>query len=420
MNPQPVTSRPHRRGAIAPLLLAAVLSALPVAGAAAGDGGETETAEALVGVSEVVVALVPGAVIDDVARDFGVTSLRALPGSPDVHLVAVPDGADVTALSAALSRDARVRFAEPNHAGSTPEGHPSYAWGRLGAEVVGTDPAAWTSQGALDQIGVAAAHRTSTGEGVVVAVLDTGIQADHPALSGRLAPGGTDLLDGDGDPADAPNGVDEDGDGLVDEAAGHGTHVTGTVLAVAPDAQVLPIRVLTSDGSGFVFPVAEGIRYAVAAGADVINLSLGTTVESQLLSEVLDSVGEGVTVVASAGNGGSTQLLYPAGSNGVLAVASVDPADVRSVFSNHGAVDVAAPGEGVVSTYLGGSFAAWDGTSMAAPLVAGQAALLTAMGVEEVPSAIRGTAVPVDRSLGAGRVDVGASLAAAAAGADRD
>ncbi len=229
------------------------------------------------------------------------------------------------------------------------------------------------------------------------------------SLSDRLAPGGRDLVDGDDVPQDTGDGVDEDGDGLIDEAAGHGTYVTGAVLAVAPDARVLPVRVLTSDGRGFAFSVAEGIRHAVAANADVINLSLGTPVDSQLLREVVDDVGEEVTIVAAAGNEGSTQRQYPGASRGVLSVASIDASDARSSFSNHGWVDVAAPGEGVVSTYPGG-FATWDGTSAATPLVAGQAALLAATGAENAAGAIPSSAVPLDPALGAGRVDVAASL----------
>lgn len=415
MNPLSRTRR-HRRLTAVPVLVAAALAALPATAAAAGREEDGEAAEALVDVTEVVVALAPGSVIADVARDYGVTPLRSLPGSPDVHLVAVPDGADVTDLSERIGADARVRFAEPNFAGAMPEGNIRYAWGQDGATVVGTDPAAWTGQQALEQIGVPAARASSTGEGVVVAVLDTGVEAAHPALAGRLAPGGTDLLDGDDDPADVRDGVDQDEDGLVDEAAGHGTHVAGAVLAVAPDARVLPVRVLSSDGTGFVFPVAEGIRHAVDAGADVINLSLGTPADSELLAEVLEDVAEDVTVVASAGNTGTTQRIYPAASEDVLSVASVGPTDQRSVFSTFGWVDVAAPGEQVVSAYLDGTFAAWDGTSMAAPLVSGQAALLTAAGAEDAAEAITGTAVRLDRSLGDGRVDVPASLAAGGEG----
>ncbi len=123
-----------------------------------------------------------------------------------------------------------------------PEGNPNYAWGLTGAEWVGTDPAVWQDQPALERIRVEEAHEGSTGRGTVVAVLDTGLQVEHPALAGRMATGGLDLVDADSTPSDVPNGIDEDEDGLVDEASGHGTHVAGLVLAVAPDSRVLLVR----------------------------------------------------------------------------------------------------------------------------------------------------------------------------------
>ncbi len=362
--------------------------------------------------TEVVVALHAGASIDAVAADHGLTPVRRLPGSTDVHLLAAPTGSDVAALSTSLSADGRVRFAEPNFAGGMPEGNPNYAWGLTGARWVGTDPAVWQYQPALERIRAKQAHEMSTGTGSVVAVLDTGLQVEHPSLAGRIATGGLDLVDGDRTPSDLPNGIDEDDDGLVDEASGHGTHVAGIVLAVAPDSRVLPVRVLNSDGAGFAFDVAEGVRHAVSAGADVVNLSLGSAADSKLLREVLSQAAEKVTIVASAGNDGTTQRRYPAAYEDVLSVASVDDADERSTFSNYGWVDVAAPGEEVASTYPHDGFAAWDGTSMAAPLVAGQAAVLVATGADSAGGMVRSSAVRVGPELGAGRIDVAASLVA--------
>jgi hypothetical protein len=401
---------------VALLAMTALTGVLPTSAAhSAGPGGteaaETES-EALAGVTEVVVALHAGASIDAVTADHGLTPVRRLPGSTDVHLLAAPTGSDVSALSTSLSADGRVRFAEPNYAGGMPEGNPNYAWGLTGAEWVGTDPAVWQDQPALERIRVEEAHQMSTGTSTVVAVLDTGLQVEHASLAGRIAAGGLDLVDGDRTPSDVSNGIDEDDDGLVDEASGHGTHVAGIVLAVAPDSRVLPVRVLNSDGTGFTFDVAEGVRHAVAAGADVVNLSLGSTADSELLREVLAQAAEKVTVVASAGNDGTTRPRYPAAYEDVLSVASVDAADERSTFSNYGWVDVAAPGEDVASTYPQDGFAAWDGTSMAAPLVAGQAALLVTTGADSPARAIRSSAVPLGPELGAGRVDVAASLIA--------
>jgi subtilisin family serine protease len=171
-----------------------------------------------------------------------------------------------------------------------------------------------------------------------VAVLDTGVDAAHPLLAGRLAPGGVDFVDGDGDPADAPGGVDSDRDGQADEAVGHGTAVAGLVLAVAPEASVLPIRVLDSDGVGTAFGVARGIDLARRRGADVLNMSFGMGRLSRLVVELLDEVQErGGTLIASAGNrnvGAPPQ--YPAGHPDVLGVAATDSLDRKADFSNFG------------------------------------------------------------------------------------
>ncbi|WNV76024.1 S8 family serine peptidase [Geodermatophilus sp. DSM 44513] len=378
------------------------------------------------GVDQIVVAVQPGTDVAALAAEYGLTVVDQLAGSPDTHLLQAPPGTDVTALAAELAADPRTRFAEPNFNLGAPEANPTYRWrGGDGSPVpAGSDPAAWTGQQALTQVGAAAAQAASTGAGVTVAVLDTGVAAGHPSLAGDVAASGPDLVDGDTTPDDVGNGVDDDGDGRVDEATGHGTHVAGIVLAVAPDAQVLPVRVLDSDGIGTAFGLAEGVRAALDAGADVLNMSLGTAAESQLLAEVLEEADEDAVVVASAGNSGTQALQYPAATGGVVSVASVGPQDALSEFSNRGWVDVAAPGEDVVSTFPGGGFATWAGTSMATPFVAGQAALLVPLLGEDpagaVPGLITSTAVAGDPLLGAGRVDLAASTAAAGSATGSD
>jgi len=380
-----------------------------------GGGDATEGFDPVAGVDEVVVAVQPGTDVNALAADYGLSVIEGLTGSPDTYLLQAPAGTYVVDLAARLAADQRTRFAEPNFTTGAPEANPNYGWGRDdGPQPAGSDPAVWTGQQALAQVGAAQAQATSTGAGVTVAVLDTGVAAGHPALAGALAGPGFDLIDGDRNPDDVANGVDDDGDGRVDEAAGHGTHVAGIVLAVAPDAQVLPVRVLDSDGRGSIFALVEGIRAALDSDADVLNMSLGTTEDSALLADVLEEVSEDTVVVASAGNSGTRELQYPAATGGVVSVASVDAQDALSVFSNRGWVDVAAPGEGIISTFPGGGFASWAGTSMAAPFVAGQAALLLPLleddAADRVPDVITSTAVPGDPLLGAGRIDVAASV----------
>lgn len=244
----------------------------------------------------------------------------------------------------------------------------------------------------LDMVEADAAHATSTGAGAVVAIVDTGVRADHPDLQGALLPG-ADLVSNDATP--------EDGDG-------HGTHLSGIVAAragngvgvgsVAPGASILPIRVLGNDGSGSSENVAKGIDLAVARGADIINLSLGDVLPvGQLLGgggvvdEAIDrALDRDVIVVAASGNNGVPVCEQPSSRGRLLCVGSVDRRGNRSFFSSFGTgLGIVAPGgsalpgegEDVLSTHTEPDYIELAGTSQAAPHVAGVAALLVARGV---------------------------------------
>lgn len=234
-------------------------------------------------------------------------------------------------------------------------------------------------QWALTKIHLLQAHKTTQGQGITIAIVDTGIDLDHPALAHLLTPG-YDFVDGDTVPDDAINLVDDDSDGLVDEGAGHGTHVAGIVALVAPEAQLMPVRVLNSEGSGYYFDVVAGIVYAVDHGAQVINLSLSGTEDEALLRKAVDYAwSSGAIVVAAAG---SYQVEYPARYAGVIAVGATDAQDHVAEFSDFSAdeITVFAPGVSIYSTFLNGEYAWWSGTSMAAPFISGTAALLFAEG----------------------------------------
>jgi len=236
-------------------------------------------------------------------------------------------------------------------------------------------------QVALGQINAAEAKAHATGTGVVVAIVDTGIALDHWFFDGAIAPGGIDLVDGDLVPNDEGDGIDNNGNGLIDEGVGHGTLIAGLVRMVAPDAKLLPIRVQNSDGGGWSFIIAEGIYKAVDGGADVINISLSIPEQSWVLEEAIQyAMDAGVVVVAAAGNDGVLGDLFPAASNSanVVGVAAVDSAGVLATFSNYGlrTVDVAAPGVDLYGPYPGGTgMAYWSGTSFSAGLVSGEIAL---------------------------------------------
>ncbi|MFC4064669.1 S8 family peptidase [Actinoplanes subglobosus] len=282
----------------------------------------------------------------------------------------------------------------------------------------------------LDKISTPDAWEQSTGADVVVAVIDTGVDGDHPDLAGNVLTGY--------DAIDDTEGGDSDGNG-------HGTHVAGTVAAVAgngegiagfaPDAKVLPVKVLDADGSGWSSDTAEGIVWAVDNGAQVINMSLGAS-ESTDAEEaaVAYAIENGVTVVAAAGNEREegSPVSYPAAYDGVIAVAATDSDDEVAEYSNQGDyVDVAAPGSDILSTYPadltddGSEYAELSGTSMAAPHVAAVAALLKGyspdLGPDDIQNALERSAVDLgadgfDEDYGWGRIDAAAAIEAVGEG----
>ena len=251
-------------------------------------------------------------------------------------------------------------------------------------------------------LGRAAAWQQTLGGGQVVAVLDTGASFTHPDLQGAFWTNPGEI---------AGNRVDDDRNGFVDDVhgadivnddgdpsddEGHGTHVAGIIAAragnaeggagLAPEAQVMVVKVLDDRRSGTAAGLAEGIRYAVAHGATVINTSVNGDGVSRPLQEAIRAAGAaGILVVASAGNDArDIDLLpsYPASYTdpSIVTVAASGPDGALAPFSNRGlvAVDLAAPGEDVLSTAADGGYELRSGTSMAAPYVAATLALLRA------------------------------------------
>ena len=210
---------------------------------------------------------------------------------------------------------------------------------------------------------------------VTVAVIDTGVCMSHEDLQDRVLDNGYDFVDDDDDP---------------DDVFGHGCSVAGIIAAnidngigiagFAPNASILPVRVLGPGGSGSMADVAAGIVYAADEGADIVNLSLGSMVGSQVTKDAVDyAVNKGVTVIASAGNSGGSAPGYPARYENVVAVGAVDPNGARSSFSNKGG-DIWAPGRDVHTTFLDNGYKALNGTSFSAPYVSAMAAVLEGMG----------------------------------------
>ena len=332
-------------------------------------------------------------------------SLLSRFGARPIFRFGVPAGTQVDAAIAALNADPRVVAAEANVRAGAPEARIRSVW------AVGT-PEQYGNQWAAAALALPQAHAHASGQGQTVAVLDTGVDASHPMLSGRLLPG-RDFVDGDLDPAEVRT--------AGSPAYGHGTHVAGLVALAAPGALIMPLRVLDGRGEGNLWVLAEALLHAVDPdgnpftrdGARVINMSLGTLQRTSLLEAVTRLVqcdddddddnesektkdrfkdsgyqgdrdrcnvlGSAVVIAAAGNSGSSTERQYPAAESatGTLAMAASTPSGGIASFSNRGPwVSLAAPGQAVVSTLPGGAYGSWSGTSMAAPLAAGVAALL--------------------------------------------
>ncbi len=317
-----------------------------------------------------------------------------------------------------LQGDSRVEIVEPNH--------------RVRALFVPNDPML-SEQWHLKRVHAERAWDFSTGRGVTVAVVDTGIACESfgpftkaSDLAETKCVRGFDFINRRSEVADDH---------------GHGTHVAGTIAqstdngvgtaGLAFAARLMPVKVLNGMGWGSFASVADGIRFAADNGANVINLSLGGPFPSRVVEKAVRYArGRGVVVIAAAGNSGGS-VDYPGASKHVVGVSATDPNDKLAPFSSRGTgVDIAAPGVGVVQQSIcdGGKnhcelFPSWSGTSMAAPHVAGTAALLASMGVtrpEAVEKLLLGTAVQVETGrkgrahFGRGIVDAGAAVTRAA------
>ena len=243
----------------------------------------------------------------------------------------------------------------------------------------------------------------------IVAVIDTGVDTSHPVLvpvllSGydftRNQPGASEWLDvpqlqnteTEGSDNQDPVIVQQSSAAVLDQSSaavldggpysafGHGTMTTGLVHLVAPRAKILPLKAFTSDGTGYLSNIIAALYYAVQHKANVVNMSFDVSTSSSALSQAVSYANQnGVILVAAAGNENTSTPVYPAALNGnVMGIASTTNWDARSSFSNYGNTDVwiAAPGEYVISTFPGGTYASASGTSFSSPMVAGTAALM--------------------------------------------
>jgi subtilisin family serine protease len=244
----------------------------------------------------------------------------------------------------------------------------------------------------------------------IVAVIDTGVDVNHPVLQAVLLPGYDFTRNQPGasewlDVSELQNGyidtnsqnqepgyVQQSTAAVLDQstaavldgqdytAFGHGTMTSGLVHLVAPKAQILPLKAFSSNGTGYLSNIVAALYYAVQHHANVVNMSFDLTSNSPSLTQAVSYANKaGVVLVAAAGNESTSAPVYPAALNNyVVGIASTTNWDTRSTFSNYGSVDVliAAPGENIISTFPGGTYASASGTSFSSPLVAGVAALM--------------------------------------------
>jgi hypothetical protein len=279
----------------------------------------------------------------------------------------------------------------------------------------------YADQPNLGQIGVPGAWTTSIGDAsVVVAVLDTGVDLTHPDLDGVTVV--------------APRDVFWNSTEVTDEV-GHGTHVAGTIVAetnngvgvagIAPASTLMPVRITSGQSLSFS-DALDGVDWARTHGADIISMSFGGTLTSEQVAlgqPTFTAAREaGILLVAASGNDGRPARNYPASFNGVVSVGAVDVADELAEFSTTGtALDIVAPGVDVLSTLPDGDYETLSGTSMAAPHVAGVAALVWAarptLGVAQLEAILRTSTVDLgepghDKLYGDGRVDAAAAMVA--------
>ncbi len=354
-------------------------------------------------------------------------------GQPDprgfgqIYVLQLPDGSDVLAAAVALSASPDVAWAEPDYLAQA-------------VNTIPNDPL-FTQQWGLARVQAPAAWDVVTGTlSTVIAIVDSGIDMTHPDLDGKRWI----------NPGEIPgNGLDDDNNGLVDDAygwdfvhetndpaddSGHGTQVAGVTAAATDNdigmagvcwgCRLMAVKVMQG-GIANYSDIAQGLVYAARKGAHVINLSLGGYSDSQALHAAVQAAVEqyGAVVVAGAGNDGTSAAFYPAAYPEVVAVAGTDSGDVKWAASNSGAwVDLMAPGVGITTTYMGGDYGPGDGTSFSSAFVSGLAGLvrsqhpewsgaLVRAQMEHTADSIDGLNPGYEGKLGAGRINAGRAVA---------
>jgi thermitase len=367
------------------IVMAGFAAAMLAFGAINSAGVSSAAAESSQVAGQIMVKFRDGRAAAGVLRGHGLSEGPGI-GSTGAQLIKVPEGREFQLIEA-LSRNPAVEYAEPDQmvrAATDDQYFPrQYALQNEGQSFNNTKDSFTVAQGTADaDVDAVEAWTVTTGSGIGVAVLDSGVATDNPDITPKVVARANFTT--------ARNNEDN---------YGHGTHVAGIVAATAdnsigvagvcPGCTILAGKVLSDTGMGSSSGLANGINWAVNSGAKVINMSLVVGASLTLEAAVNNAWSKGVVLVAAAGNGGNQTMTYPAAYPNVIAVGATDNNDAKASFSTYGDtwVDVAAPGVNVYSTFPNHKFViarqsgrsygydVGSGTSMAAPVVAGVAAL---------------------------------------------
>lgn len=384
---------------------------------------------------EVIVEIGPAASIENINARRGTRTIERIYGT-NIYRLATANGKKEKKARKKLAKDPDVLSAWLNPVMLNPisvfaRSQVSFPDGR---PTVGQTRDGYMTQPVVDNL--PEVHLRSRGQGIVIAVIDTGVDTNHPDIAGHLWSNPQEVIDG----------LDNDGNGLVDDhrgwdfsgrdndpgegppsgdagVEGHGTFIAGLIALVAPEARIVPIRAFNAQGVSDAFTVASAIKYAVDQGARVINLSFGSSEQSDVVRDaVLYARLKGAVLVAAVGNdnkNNDNNPEFPSGwSQDVIGVAALDGNNRKAEFSNFGSgVSVSAPGVRLVSLYPQTNtvnYATWSGTSFAAPLASAEAALILEASPNntDVRAMIENTATSIDGNnpsfagkLGRGRIN---------------
>ena len=399
------------------LIICVMFAVRPSKAGAGGKGGQKFRP------TQIIVSMIPGGKIDRLNGRHGTRVVDRIEGT-DPYLLELPRGAGVSEKLAGLTSESELLVAGPNFDYQAPEvlqtsqafiDQTSQAFidQTSQAFIDAGVPVSYTSQPAVSALHLKEAQSYTMGQGVKVAVIDTGLDFQHPLFAGRIGWPVHDFVDGDEDPTDVGPGV----------GYGHGTFVAGLIALAAPRATIMPLRAFGSDGFGTSFNIAKAIRYAADNGARVINMSFGMAEEDPLVKDAIVYASQRTYMVAAAGNDNANSIHFPASLGArTLSVTSTANNDVKAPFSNFDPnMNVSAPGVSVYSAYPGKAWAYWSGTSFSTALVSGEAALLLSLKPEstrtDLNGVIKGSGTNIDpvnpdhaRQLGRVRIDYEAAV----------